>query len=238
MAGSISITEGSRAAFSFWLAAWRPAFGALALAGLLGSAAAVASLVRDFPMMPALYAAYLLAVVMAQGALLRQAGAEGDADGWASSPGWGGFQWGALEWRLLAVALLRTGLFLLLAALLVSVLGVLYVGLATARSGHGVADAAAWRTGAADPLVSAIISDPPAAHLALDPGPRPDHPGFGDPGLLAADPGQRGRPRRPGAVRHPFRRAPPPCRRPGPDNRLRPRVPGLARLCRSDVLSV
>jgi len=158
MRGSISITGGSRAAFAFWLTAWRPAFGALALAGLLGAAAAVASLLRDFRLLPGLYAAYLLAVVMAQGALLRLAGAGASADGWALSPGWGGFQWGALEWRLLAVAALRLALFLLLGALLVTLVAVLYVGLATARSGHGVADAAAWRFGAGDPWVSGAIS--------------------------------------------------------------------------------
>jgi hypothetical protein len=157
MAGSISITEGTSAAFGFFGRTWRRAFVVLGLTGLLAAPTVAAILFRDLAMIVPLYSAHLLVIVMAQGALLRINQTEKDP--LAPGPGWGGLQWGALEWRLLGVFALRVALFGVLGALLLVVMGALYIGAAAAvaGAGHSVAEVARTR-GAVDPAVSAIVS--------------------------------------------------------------------------------
>ena len=147
MARSISVTEGAGAAFGFLGRSWLRVAAALALAGLLGAAAAIALAHREFARVWLLGVAYLLAVAMAQGGLFRIAYAERHPSDQRHSLGFGGLQWGGVEWRLLGVALLRGGLFSLLGALVLTVLAAVYVGLAAAEAGPGlpVADPSRWR---------------------------------------------------------------------------------------------
>jgi len=152
MAGSISVTEGAGAAFGFLRRSWLRAAGALSLTGLLGAAASIAFLDHRFARAGLLALGYLLAAVMAQGALFRivhveRQHAKRQPDDRVWSPGFGGFQWGGVEWRLLGAAVLRGLLFGLLAALTLTVLAAVYVGLAAAEAGPNlpVADPAHWR---------------------------------------------------------------------------------------------
>jgi hypothetical protein len=147
MGGSISVTEGAGAAFDFLARSWSRAAGALALAGLLGAAAGLAFQDRNLARAWLLSAAYFVAVIMAQGALLRFAYAGRRPADRTLPPGFGGFQWGAVEWRLLGVSLLRALLFGLLGALFLTVVAALYVGLAAseARAGFAAAAHAGWR---------------------------------------------------------------------------------------------
>jgi hypothetical protein len=156
VAGLISVLEGAVAAYGFAGRASARAAGAVGLAGLLGAGAGLALVDRSFGRAGALFAAYLLAATMARGALLRIALAD-RWDGPERTPGWSGFQWGRLEWRLLAVALLRALLFGLLAALLLTALATVYIGLAGAESGAGVAAPQHWRK-TLDPTGWAVMS--------------------------------------------------------------------------------
>ena len=147
MTGSISVTEGAVAAFGFLGRSWLRVAAALALTGLLGGAAAIALVHREFARAWMLGLAYLLAVAMAQGGLFRIAHVERHPDDQHHSIGLGGLQWGGVEWRLLGVTLLRAGLFSLLGALVLTLLAAVYVGLAAAEAGPGlpVADPSRWR---------------------------------------------------------------------------------------------
>lgn len=147
MAGSISVTEAAGAAFGFLGRSWLRAGGALALTGLLGGAAAIALVNREFARTWLLVLAYLLAAAMAQGGLFRIAYTERHPADLSHAIGFGGLQWGAVEWRLLGVTLLRTMLFSLLGALVLTLLLAVYIGLAAAEAGPGlpVADPAHWR---------------------------------------------------------------------------------------------
>lgn len=167
MAAPISVTEGAGTAFGFLRRAWGRAAGALALAGLLNGAAAVSFFNRDFARAGGLLAAYLLAAVMAQGALFRFAREPDRPDLRNPSIGPGGFQWGAIEGRLLAVILLRALLFGLLGALFLTVLAAIYVGMAAAEAGPGfaVASQARWRP-TLDALGWTVVSGVGLAGLA------------------------------------------------------------------------
>jgi len=159
MAAPISVMEAAGAAFGFLKRSWSRTAGALALAGLLGGAAAFTFLDRDFTRAFGLLAAYLLAAVMALGALFRLAPGERPSGDLTSSVGLGGFQWGAIEGRLLAVVLLRAALFGLLWALFLTVLAAIYVGMAAAEAapGFAVAAEARWRP-ALDPLGWTVVA--------------------------------------------------------------------------------
>ena len=157
MADAISVTEGTAAAFDFLKRAWLRTAGALALTSLMMTASVAAVLVRDLPAAGGLILAYVVAAVMAQGALFRIVLSERRASAQSASAGWSGLQWGQMEWRLLAVTLLRAALFTLLVALLLTVMAALYIGLSAARSGHAVGDVANFR-GPMDPLISMVLS--------------------------------------------------------------------------------
>jgi hypothetical protein len=165
MSGSISVIEGARAAFAALGSAWRRAAGALALAGLLSTAAILALVDRQFGRTAALLAAYLLAAAMARGALFRLARRP---HGETPTPGFAGFQWDALEWRLLAVALLRAALFGLLGALAITLFVALYIGIAAAEAGraHAITAPEHWRR-TLDPVGWSVVG---AATLACAAG--------------------------------------------------------------------
>jgi len=159
MAAPVSVEQGAGTAFSFLRRSWRPVAGALTLAGLLNGAAVFSVLNRDFARGGGLWAACLLASVMAQGALFRFARGGSRRHGRGSSIGLAGFQWGSIEWRLLAVILLRGTLFGLLGALFLTVLAAIYIGMAAAEAAPGFAVAArsGWRP-ALNPLGWTVVS--------------------------------------------------------------------------------
>ena len=159
MARAISVTEGAGTAFGFLFRSWPRAVGALTLVGLLGGGVTLAFRSHDFAHGWLLFAAYLLAAVMARGALFRIWHAERRPDDQALAPGFSGFQWGAIEWRLLGVVLLRGLLFGLFGALFLTVLAAIYVGMAAAETARDFAVAvhAGWRP-SLDPLGWTVVS--------------------------------------------------------------------------------
>jgi hypothetical protein len=163
MTGTVSPIEAAARAFGFLPHALPRAAGALAVVAILDTAEGLALASRHFSRAGIVAFAGILATVMARGALLRIGLAHRRAGDEDMPPGWAGFQWGRVEARLLAVTALRAFLFGLLAALLVTVLMSLYVGLAAAQPGAGgVASPERWRK-TLDPVGWTVVS---AAALA------------------------------------------------------------------------
>ena len=161
MRGEISVVGGAVAAFSCLVRFWNRAAAALGLVALLDAGFILAVVNRHFSRAGALAAAGVIAATMARGALFHVALDRGGSRG----PGLG-FQWSGVEWRLLGVVLLRAFLFGLLIALLLTLLGALYVGLAAAEPGAGgVASPEHWRR-TLDPVGWTVVSAAALAGLA------------------------------------------------------------------------
>jgi hypothetical protein len=154
MRGPVSVVEGAATAFGDLVRFWSRAAGALGLVALLDTTLVLAVAHRNFGRAAALAAAGMVAAAMARGALFHVALGRRPP----SELGVAGFRWGGAEWRLLAVALLRAFLFGLLIALLLTLLGALYVGLAAAQPGAGgVASPEHWRR-TLDPVGRIVVS--------------------------------------------------------------------------------
>jgi len=122
------VSVGASLAFSWglWVSRWRSIWGVLALTSL----AATVYLAGDFANKVEVYvaglAAYLLVVLMTNGAVFRLAFASRHGDDPAFAPGPVGIQWRAMEWRLLGASLL----LLLFYAILIAVAFVAVAGVA------------------------------------------------------------------------------------------------------------
>jgi hypothetical protein len=130
MTSRLPLTDGIASAVRFLGTAWRQAWAAMLVSGVvLGAFWALRLWSPHSPWRAAALAVAALTTLMAEGGLYRLALRAG------GKPGPGGLQWGRLEWRLCAVWGL-TGLFLFVLAMLASA-AVLVLAFGVASSGHG-----------------------------------------------------------------------------------------------------
>ena len=129
MTSRFAIADGVASAVRFLGPAWKQAWAAMLVTGLVLAAFwALRLWSPGSPWRPEAVAVAVMAVLMAQGGLYRVALQAG-------RPGPAGLQWGRLEWRLSAVWGL-TAIFLSVLGLLASVV-VLALAFGVASSGHG-----------------------------------------------------------------------------------------------------
>lgn len=142
--GSASVGGALRAGLAEWRPALQACWAALLVAGALDVAA-------GWSPPGARSAAFLVAAVIAQGALFRRI--------FGRAPGFKGLRWGGDEWRLLGAHLLVIGLMVLIGSILLIVAGAVVLGVARASApGLDVGSAQALRQALASAGVGGLVA--------------------------------------------------------------------------------
>jgi hypothetical protein len=121
------VSVGASLAFSWnlWVGRWRSIWGVLALTSLAATVYLTGDFAGQIKVEVVGMAAYLVVVLMTNGAVYRLAFAGRHGDDPAFTPGPIGVQWRAMEWRLLGASLLLALFFaILIAVAFVAVAGV------------------------------------------------------------------------------------------------------------------
>lgn len=126
------VSVGASLAFSWklWVSRWRSIWGVLALTSLAATVYLAGDFADKVEVEVAGTAAYLLVVLMTNGAVFRLAFASRHGDDPAFAPGPVGVQWRAMEWRLLGASLLLLLFYAILIAVAFVAVGGVAMGIA------------------------------------------------------------------------------------------------------------